>query len=279
MDVRRLTEADVDAAMDLSTQAGWNQIGADWRRLVSLAPERCYAGWVDGELVATTTAMTYGDELCWIGMVLVDEDHRRRGYGTRLLEHALEAARDDVTAGVGLDATGQGRPLYRQQGFADVCPITRLSGTLDRTDPPGDIEVITETAPAAVATFDANACGTDRTALLERLLSEPGTAGVVSREGGEPDGYAILRPGRQHWQLGPIVADDADVLASLLDGAAARLEGDDVIVDSLARGRAAELLVERGLDPQRHLTRMTSPETLPLLSGERVVAAAGLELG
>jgi hypothetical protein len=33
-----LTEADVDAAVALSTEAGWNQTEADWRRLLALAP-------------------------------------------------------------------------------------------------------------------------------------------------------------------------------------------------------------------------------------------------
>lgn len=279
MDVRKLTEADVGAALGLSMQAGWNQLAADWERLISLVPERCYAGWVDGNLVATTTAVTYDEELAWIGMVLVDEAHRRQGYGTHLLEHALDAARTDVTAGVGLDATDQGRPLYRQHGFTDVCPITRFAGTLDRSQRPMDTEVIEDDVPTAVAAFDANACGTDRTALLERLLSESGTVGFVSSDDGTPDGYAVLRPGREYWQLGPIVATDVDGLDRLLDAAAARLEGDPILVDSLAEGQSGELLAGRGLKAQRHLTRMTSPEALTLLSGEAVVAAAGFELG
>ena len=279
MEIRRLTEADVAAAMDLSRQAGWNQLPTDWRRLCVLAPDRCYGGRVDGDLVATATAVTYGTAVGWIGMVLVDEDHRRRGYGTRMLLHALEQTQPDVTAGTGLDATDQGKPLYMEQGFETVRNITRLCGTLNRDGSADDIEAVGAERVGALTSFDASACGTDRSALVERLLAEPRTVGYVCSTDDDLEGYAILRPGREHWQLGPVVADTTDALGRLLDAAAARLDGKSVVLDSLADGNAADLLAERGLAPQRRLTRMTSPDAKPLLIGDSVIAAAGLELG
>ena len=279
MEIRRLTETDVQDAMRLVRQAGWNQLPVDWRRLLSLAPERCYAGAVDGELVATTTAVTYGNSVSWIGMVLVDEDYRRRGYGTRILEHALEQARPAVQGGVGLDATDQGKPLYRKHGFGEVQEITRLCGTLRRDGPADGVEEFGADRASSLAAFDAAACGTDRRALLERLLTEPRTVGYVRPGDDVSASYAILRPGREHWQLGPVVAACDDALGPLLDAVAARLNGESVIVDSLANGAAADLLADRGLAPQRRLTRMTSPEGAAFLTDESVVAAAGLELG
>lgn len=279
MKIRPLTEADVVDAMGLVRQVGWNQLPVDWRRLLALAPERCYAGVVGGELVATTTAVTYANSVSWVGMVLVDEEYRRRGYGTEMLQHALEQARPAVQAGVGLDATDEGKPLYRKHGFGDVREITRLCGVLHRDGPVDGVEEFGADRAASLASFDAEACGTDRRALLERLFTEPRTVGYVRPGDDGPAGYAILRPGREHWQLGPIVAVRDDALGPLLDAAAARLDGENVIVDSLANGSAADLLADRGLAPQRRLTRMTSPEGAPLLTDGSVVAAAGLELG
>lgn len=60
-------------------------------------------GWVDGEFVTTTTVTTYEDSVRWVGMVFVDVDYRRRGYGSRLLEHALNETLTGESAEIGLD--------------------------------------------------------------------------------------------------------------------------------------------------------------------------------
>ena len=93
-----------------------NQTAADWRRLLDLAPHGCLAGRLHGELVATATRVDHAGMARWIGMVLVKEAWRGRGFGTVMLERV---------AGVGpcgLDATDLGRPLYQRLGFADVAP-------------------------------------------------------------------------------------------------------------------------------------------------------------
>ena len=70
--------------MKLKEAAGWNQTEADWRRLIKLEPNGCFAAIENDRLVGTTTTTTYGDELAWIGMVLVDPQHRRRGIATQV---------------------------------------------------------------------------------------------------------------------------------------------------------------------------------------------------
>src|SRR5687768_3853716 len=55
-----LTLTDLPGALRLSAQAGWNQIDADWRRLVDLWPATCLAGRDDdGQLIATATLAVY----------------------------------------------------------------------------------------------------------------------------------------------------------------------------------------------------------------------------
>src|ERR1035438_3286040 len=77
--MRRLRVEDVQAALQLSAQAGWNQTEEDWYTLLELSPEGCLVMEVDGGLAATTTLLCYGRRLAWIGMVLkVDEISRWR---------------------------------------------------------------------------------------------------------------------------------------------------------------------------------------------------------
>src|SRR5689334_22523272 len=106
--IRLLDERDIPAAMRLKELARWNQTESDWRRLLQLEPRGCFGATLDGRLVGTTTAITYGDELAWIGMVLVDPEYRRRRIATRLMQAALDYLSGRVAL-VKLDATPDGR--------------------------------------------------------------------------------------------------------------------------------------------------------------------------
>lgn len=285
LDVDRLDESDLDAARSLSTEAGWNQTRADWARLRDLFPETCFAGRVDGELVATSTLAVHGD-VGWVGMVLVREAHRRRGYGSAMFERALAAARDRGLRTVGLDATDAGRAVYEGYDFREVGAVDRWSGDPppDALDVPGDRAgsvrpwSATSVSADAVAEFDRRRCESDRGRLLGHLLRAPETTGLVSERAGALRGYAVLRPGRTRSHLGPVVADDRADAAALL-AAGVRRADDGVVVDAVRRGETTALLERASLDVSRRLHRMTRGEPRAALDGEAVVAAAGFEWG
>ena len=125
--LRVMTAADIPAAMALKEAAGWNQTEADWHNLLRLAPEGCYCIEAGGTVAATTTAVCFGRELAWIGMVLTHPDYRGQGLARRLMEHAL-AQLDRRVDWIKLDATDMGRPLYSKLGFQDECPVERWAG-------------------------------------------------------------------------------------------------------------------------------------------------------
>lgn len=280
--IRKLTEDDLPAAMRLSRQAGWNQIRSDWQRLLDLNPENCFAGIVDDELVATATLVTYDDDVGWIGMVLVDENHRRRGFGMEIFEQALETAIDRGISRIGLDATDAGRKVYQQVGFHDVAPIERWGGTLSISGTETERYSVTRDPELAeIISVDRRACDVDRSALLERLIGEEGTSALlVSDEGsGKTSGYAVLRPGREYAQIGPIIAMNGDEVAALVEAAADLTDAAGAIVDVLAGQQTKATLRTAGLERQRHLTRMTYGEPARTLNGDVVVAAAGFEFG
>src|SRR5689334_13481661 len=89
LEIRRLSQGDIPAAMRLKELAGWNQSDRDWQRLIELEPEGCFAAWVGDHMVATTTTTTYGQALAWVGMVLVAPEYRRLGIATSLMRQAL----------------------------------------------------------------------------------------------------------------------------------------------------------------------------------------------
>lgn len=273
MEICPLRRGDIPSALSLSIGVGWNHLATDWKRLLELAPNRCFVGCVGDEVIATATAVGFDDRVGWIGMMIVDQDHHGKRFGTKMFHHGLRAAQTDGLV-IGLDATEQGVPLYRKEGFVESSTITRWFG-----NPTGSDSTVRpfECLLDSVRHFDETVTGVDRSRLLARLLEESTTVGLLRQPGNEAEGYAILRPGREHWQLGPVVAKDSRTVASLLAGTAERIDG-SVVLDAL-RPDAGNVVWVNGFDVQYRLTRMTFGEPSELLSGDHVFAAAGLELG
>ncbi|WP_276256434.1 GNAT family N-acetyltransferase [Halomontanus rarus] len=284
-ELRSLTADDLEDAMELSTQAGWNQIDADWERFLARCPEGCFAGTVDGDLVATTTVSTYGDDVSWIGMVLVDEAHRSQGYGSRMFERGLEYAREHGGDIVGLDATHLGEPIYQKYGFEGVTTVYRWQGSVDEpTDTDdrerdGRVEPLTAQDLDAVCEFDQSHVETDRSDLLRTLVAESDVRGFYSRGSNGIDGYAVVRPGRRNWQIGPVVTADPSATESLLRNISTSFDGRDVIVDAPDRDAVSSSLDAIGLSRERELVRMTYPEPEPALLTDSVRAFVDFAFG
>ncbi|WP_270939138.1 GNAT family N-acetyltransferase, partial [Falsiroseomonas oryzae] len=123
MQPRPLTEADLPRAAALSRLAGWNQAETDWRVFLQDGAVRALDDGDQDCLAATAAVLPFGPDLAWISMVLVRPDRRRQGLASELMRWAI--ARLDGTRCVALDATPDGRAVYRRLGFADVFGFTR----------------------------------------------------------------------------------------------------------------------------------------------------------
>ena len=275
--VSRLEPRDVAAALRLSTQAGWNQLDADWLRLISLWPDACFAVRDDdGSVIATSTLASFG-AVGWVGMVLVDESRRRRGIGGAVLRAAVAAGA--TLEAVGLDATDLGMPVYAKHGFAPQVGINRWGGSVMRTCQNSARRAIDADWPA-ILELDRRACGVDRSALLRAMSRETGVRLRVIEVSERLQGFGFARPGRVAGQLGPVVAKTVETAIEL---SCALYDEQHVFIDVIDRPeneRFSRWLNDSGLSVLRRLTRMAKPaRPEPLLAGPLVYATAALELG
>src|SRR2546423_9921254 len=173
LEITRLEDWDLTEAVRLSTEAGWNQTMKDWERAMSLARRRGrFAGRIDGELVATGVLVEHGNQCGWVGMILVDERFRRRGYGTAMLDRTIAMAEQARLQWIGLDATDMGRPLYLKRGFEDVgCKDRwRLTKAVRRLRLP-PMEELELCEPAWE--LDHEATGIDRSPMFSAMYCDP----------------------------------------------------------------------------------------------------------
>jgi GNAT superfamily N-acetyltransferase len=262
-----MTAADIPAAMRLKETAGWNQTEADWRNVLRLAPDGCFGIEVDGTLAATTTAVCFGRELAWIGMVLTHPDYRGQGLARRLMEHAL-AYLENRADWIKLDATDMGYPLYKKLGFEDESPIERWSCRADfrQRGTAGPLSRLDET-------LDRQAFGADRRKLLSVLGAIESTATA--------EGYAMGRAGSKATYFGPCVAETSEAARNLVAEFLTRHAGETVYWDILPHNTdAVRLAKEAGFQPLRKLVRMARPGRAPLPHDDSLVyAIAGFEYG
>ncbi len=137
-----------------------------------------------------------------IGNVVVRADYQRRGLARLLMGAALNWQREQGVRTVWLDATKDGRSLYRSVGFVDCEPSyyakasaeALKSGWLRANAGTLRAYLAAPDAIARAATLDMAAFGGDRLPLLAGVLREPETwLYLVEDDAGSVLGYLMAR--------------------------------------------------------------------------------------
>jgi ribosomal protein S18 acetylase RimI-like enzyme len=273
-----LAEDSIPGCMALSAEAGWNQTPDDWAIFVRRGT---VFGLLDGgDPVASGAILPYPGDFAWISMVLVTAKRRRERIGTRLLETCCaEIARRGLVAM--LDATPAGERVYRPLGFEPMFNLTRWQGqgggSGGSARPPAGIRSMTKDDIAAVIALDASAFGAQRQFLLDDFFRrQPKLAFVTEKN---LTGFVLARPGRLATQIGPVIAPDEDLAASLLFAALDTVNG-PVFLDLADRwSELARLLQQRGFTVQRPYLRMGMRRHVPFGDVTRAFVIAGPEFG
>ena len=274
---------DLRDLLKLSREPGWNQVAADWRLMLRVGD--CFGlATTDDRLVASGVTVPFGGQFGWISMILVTAAFRRRGLATYLMGRCIAAlrARGLVPA---LDATPEGRKVYRSLGFKDVYRITRFFATApgfgDKLLPPRGVRLrkVAVTDLSAICAYDAPIFGADRAYLIKHLRARRPAQAFLAMRGTKICGYVLAREGQTSTQIGPLVADDGATALALL-ARSLRASSDAVCIDLLNSHRVVrKQIVSLGFAPQLRFIRMIYGRSKPFDESRRVFVIAGPELG
>jgi GNAT superfamily N-acetyltransferase len=256
--IRRIQRHDLSAAMRLSTQQDWNQTETDWSLIIENPQNICLLAEYHGQIIGTTAAMNYSDEIAWINMVLVDKEFRGQGIGKSLLENIFNKLQH--FGSIKLDATPEGHKVYMAFNFKEEYSIFRM--TLDFAKPqplegdllPGPIQ--SNHIPEIIA-FDKHIFGAARHHLIESLIKQyPHKAWMLKRKD-KITGFVLGRDGRNHQHIGPLMAQTSSDAKILFAKSISGLEGKPVVVDVLSdKVDLVNWLTNMGFIRQRYFTRM-----------------------
>ena len=268
--IEALTAEDMADLLALSADARWNQVAADWQVFLDRGAVWGVREVGTGTVVASAALLPYPPATAWVSMVLTLRRARGEGHASRLLTHAVAAS---LARGLPpqLDATPEGLPIYRRQGFEARFEITRWKrpGEVRPCPPPS---LPDRGALERTAALDARALGVARPEVLGHLASRGPHAFA-------PDGFALSRDGRAAHHIGPVVAEDParaqalfrDVLAQIGEDAAVSVDACD------ATPGFAAMLESLGFQRLRPFTRMALGAA-PAGNPGFIAAIAGPEL-
>jgi len=244
-----MTLGDLDCAMNLKNQVGWNQTPDDIRRLVEYEPEGCFIAEMNGVPVGTVSTTSYGTKVAWIGMMLVLPEYRRRGIARKLIQTSIDYLQRRNVMCIKLDATPLGQPLYEQLGFHAEWDFQRW----EREGENAPTFLLDGALSSELVAIDELAFGADRSEWLTRVAS--GCRVFTAQSS-----YGMLRPGSVATYLGPVVSEDSSEVAAMvvemLSAADGRVFWDIPTGNTLAESLAAQ----HGFQPVRDLLRMWSGE-------------------
>ncbi|MGP4000642.1 GNAT family N-acetyltransferase [Streptomyces sp. 8N706] len=256
----------------------WNPGESDILPFCAADPQGFFLGKLNGEPVASISAVRYGADFGFLGFYITRPSVRGQGYGIQLWRAAMEHLDG---RNVGLDGVVEQQENYRKSGFRRAWNHVRFQGVPTGDKASGDITLVDgRSIPfSQLAAYDRRFFPADRGAFLSLWVSLPAHRSLAAVRDGELQGLAVLRPAKTGSRIGPLYAASEDVALALVNGLSATTPGFPIVIDVPDVNSASVKLMERlGLEPTFECARMyTGPDPDVDMAG--IFAATTIELG
>lgn len=293
-----LDEEGLKTLLEMARQEGWAPGYQDGPCYFAADPEGFFGARVDGKLVGGISAVRYGANYGFVGLLLVRPEFRGGNIGLKLAQKALEHLGDRVLGEDGVLA--QEKNYQRVFGFETAHHQLRHKGkagtlqqarpTISPDDLPRDHGIIelARIPSGVIESFDALYFPGPRAAFLRSWVRAPGHVGkgilqsqlVRGHEVKTLVGYGVIRPTDQGNRIGPLFAKSATIARALIASLCAHLDpGEDVLWDVPQPNRVAcRMAKEWGMEVVFETARMYKG-TPPAIAPETIFGITTFELG
>lgn len=216
-----LSVQELDFALDLAACEGWNPGLYDAQCFHAADPHGFFAGFLDGEPIASLSAVNYGNGFGFIGLYIVKPEFRGQGYGKQLWNAALDYLKDCM---VGLDGVVEQQANYKKSGFVLAYRNIRFqsAGGEVKTPHPSVVE-LAELPFEEVKRYDRLFFPSERDAFLRGWINQPQSAALGIVDDNRLYAYGVLRICRNGYKIGPLCADDPALADALFNALRARV--------------------------------------------------------
>ena len=276
--IRRMTEKEVDGiAVELAAKEGWNPGIHDAACFYAADPRGFFVGELEGDPVATISAVAYDDHFGFLGFYIVKQRFRKHGYGMQLWRAALDYL---GSRNMGGDGVLERIVDYETEGFKAYYRNRRYQGMgLGQACFQG-LSDIRDIDFERLASYDDGIFPAKRHKFLKCWISRPGTKGYAVSEGGKLAGYGVVRPCYKGYKIGPLFADDSRTAGRIFDALRGEVPPDrEVFFDTPEVNPGAVRLAEENQMKVVFETARIYSGGAPSVPLEKIYGVTSFELG
>ena len=275
--IRPMTENEFQTAGDWAAAEGWNPGRHDAALFFAADPQGFLAGFLDGQLIATISAVRYGQRCGFIGFYIVKPEFRGRGFGWKLWQVAMERL---AGYNVGLDGVLAQQDNYRKSGFQLAYRNIRYQVQFAARISIDSKFVDLASLPfETILAYDSRCFFTPRPEFLRPWIAQPAGRALACVSDGQLQGYGVIRQCRSGCKVGPLFADSPEIADQLFMTLTAYAENQPIFLDVPEPNSAAVALAEQyKMQPVFQTARMyTGPA--PALDLDKIFGVTSFELG
>jgi GNAT superfamily N-acetyltransferase len=276
--VKKMSTEDIEFAVHITNQIGWNLAKGDFEFMMELEPDGCFILSHESEKIGLATTISYS-KVGWFGNLLVKEEYRQKGAGSQLVQHSIEYLKTKNVETVGLYAYLERVPFYKRLGFKHDLDFVVLKGKGFSSPIKANMREARSQDVQEVIEYDSSCFGSSRRKLLEPIILDSDNICYVSLEDKRICGYAVAKVYRGMAELGPLVCQQGrdDVAIDLLKAMLSRLKGMEVSMFVPAmEGSILNMLKVFGFEESFRIARMFYGSSV---TGHCVLFAESLERG
>lgn len=238
--IRNMTRAELNVIVEWAANEGWNPGLHDADIFWATDPDAFIAAELKGEMIGGGSIVNYGGVCGFMGFFLIHPQFRGRGFGAQLWLARRERLikRLQAPARIEMDGVFHMQSFYAKGGFQFLHRDFRFQGTASaQSNVPAsnstlcDVVDLSTLAFDEINQYDQTIFMAPRSEFLRRWISQPACHALGATHNGKLVGYAIARPSRTGYRIGPLFANDPAIARMLFQSLLTRLPHQQVQID------------------------------------------------
>jgi ribosomal protein S18 acetylase RimI-like enzyme len=275
--IRRATRKELDIPIEWAAKEGWNPGLYDADSFFAADPQGFFLGFLNGEPVASISAVSYPDSFGFLGFYIVKPEYRGKGFGWKIWQKGMKhLARHNI----GLDGVVAQQGNYKKSGFIRAYANIRYEGIGSKSENPYKYILPMVKIPFnAILSYDRQVFPANRPSFLKFWFQQPKSLALGYLKDGKLLGYGMVRKCRVGYKVGPLFADNRKIADELFQQFRAFVGKDKIYLDvPEVNKKAVALARQYKMKPMFETARMYTKKA-PDIALQKIFGVTTFELG
>ena len=225
--IRAMKPEEMKTAISWAAEEGWNPGLNDGDCFYKTDPGGFFVGELNGEIIATKSAVRYPNNFGFMGFYIVKKEYRGKGYGLKIWRHGFNNLAGMTS---GMDGVVDQQPNYKKSGYVFAYRQMRFEGK-GISGMYKNLKSLNEISFEDLVKYDSQMFPSERKVFLDMWVNQTGISFKASLKNGKLVGYGVIRPCVKGYKIGPLFADNEEVAENLFLGLCDFADGSEVYLD------------------------------------------------